>query len=263
MPPQAVARNTFNLEFMLNQTVNIVDAYKDPRFDPSVDEDTDFRHKTVLCMPIKNSEALTIGVIQVRHIVGALENRAALNRCTRCSWSTNSTTCRSRKTTRTSWKRFRFSAAWASATRTCRRHSATFLSLVTAASCVIAVQLVNSNVFLCTRYEKAIVAMAKQRVTLEVLSYHATAPAEEAGKLKVSRVTRPRPLPLHFEHRAESDATIALGARFVVPLSSAVSGVYKSLAGKRFDKCLLRRESTFYCGHKTRRTMSQQIKTNK
>ena len=36
------------------------------------------------------------------------------------------------------------------------------------------------------RYEKAIVAMAKQRVTLEVLSYHATAPAEEALKLKVS-----------------------------------------------------------------------------
>lgn len=27
--------------------------------------------------------------------------------------------------------------------------------------------------------------MAKQRVTLEVLSYHATAPAEEATKLKV------------------------------------------------------------------------------
>ena len=35
------------------------------------------------------------------------------------------------------------------------------------------------------RYEKAIVAMAKQRVTLEVLSYHATAPAEDANKLKV------------------------------------------------------------------------------
>lgn len=28
--------------------------------------------------------------------------------------------------------------------------------------------------------------MAKQRVTLEVLSYHATAPAEDATKLKVS-----------------------------------------------------------------------------
>lgn len=43
------------------------------------------------------------------------------------------------------------------------------------------------------RYEKAVVAMAKQRVTLEVLSYHATAPAEEAVKLKVRRVTCLRP----------------------------------------------------------------------
>ena len=30
--------------------------------------------------------------------------------------------------------------------------------------------------------------MNKQRVTLEVLSYHATAPAEEAGKLKVRKI---------------------------------------------------------------------------
>lgn len=47
------------------QSVNIVDAYKDPRFDPSVDDGTDFRHKTIMCMPIKNSEGHTIGVIQV------------------------------------------------------------------------------------------------------------------------------------------------------------------------------------------------------
>lgn len=43
--------------------------------------------------------------------------------------------------------------------------------------------------FIFIRYEKAIVAMAKQRVTLEVLSYHATAPAEEAAKLKVNKLT--------------------------------------------------------------------------
>lgn len=35
-------------------------------------------------------------------------------------------------------------------------------------------------------YEKAIKAMAKQRVTLEVLSYHASAPLEDAQKLSVS-----------------------------------------------------------------------------
>lgn len=35
------------------------------------------------------------------------------------------------------------------------------------------------------RFEKAIAAENKQRVILEVLSYHATAPVEEASKLKV------------------------------------------------------------------------------
>jgi dual 3',5'-cyclic-AMP and -GMP phosphodiesterase 11 len=34
-------------------------------------------------------------------------------------------------------------------------------------------------------YEKAIVAMAKQSVTLEVLSYHASASADDAVRLKV------------------------------------------------------------------------------
>lgn len=38
-------------------------------------------------------------------------------------------------------------------------------------------------------YEKAIVAMAKQSVTLEVLSYHASASMDDAGRLKVN-VTR-------------------------------------------------------------------------
>lgn len=35
-------------------------------------------------------------------------------------------------------------------------------------------------------YEKAIVAMAKQSVTLEVLSYHASASMEDAHRLRVS-----------------------------------------------------------------------------
>lgn len=36
-------------------------------------------------------------------------------------------------------------------------------------------------------FERAVRAMAKQRVTLEVLSYHATAPLEEAQQLSVSQ----------------------------------------------------------------------------
>ena len=35
------------------------------------------------------------------------------------------------------------------------------------------------------RYEKAVIAMAKQSVTLEVLSYHASASLEDAQKLRV------------------------------------------------------------------------------
>lgn len=39
--------------------------YEDSRFDPSVDENTDFRHRDILCMPIKNAEGQIIGVMQV------------------------------------------------------------------------------------------------------------------------------------------------------------------------------------------------------
>lgn len=35
-------------------------------------------------------------------------------------------------------------------------------------------------------YEKAIIAMAKQSVTLEVLSYHASASMDDAKRLRVS-----------------------------------------------------------------------------
>lgn len=45
--------------------MNIPNAYEDPRFDPSVDDGTGFRHRTILCMPIKNSSGQIIGVIQL------------------------------------------------------------------------------------------------------------------------------------------------------------------------------------------------------
>lgn len=49
------------------ETLNIPDAYKDPRFDPSVDEDnpTGFKHKSILCMPIRNASHEIIGVSQL------------------------------------------------------------------------------------------------------------------------------------------------------------------------------------------------------
>lgn len=45
--------------------MNVVNAYEDPRFDPSVDEGTGFHHRNILCMAIKNSCGQIIGVIQV------------------------------------------------------------------------------------------------------------------------------------------------------------------------------------------------------
>lgn len=44
------------------------------------------------------------------------------------------------------------------------------------------------SILLCDfcRYEKAVIAMAKQSVTLEVLSYHASASLEDAQRLRVS-----------------------------------------------------------------------------
>lgn len=47
------------------QTVNIPNAYDDHRFDQSVDDGSTFKHKTILCMAIKNSLGQIIGVIQL------------------------------------------------------------------------------------------------------------------------------------------------------------------------------------------------------
>lgn len=47
------------------QTLNIPDAYSDPRFDPMVDETSGFKTKTILCMPIQNSNGEILGVVQL------------------------------------------------------------------------------------------------------------------------------------------------------------------------------------------------------
>ncbi len=47
------------------ETVNIPDAYKDPRFNPEVDRRTGYRTRTILCMPIRNERNEIVGVMQV------------------------------------------------------------------------------------------------------------------------------------------------------------------------------------------------------
>ncbi|HBE17155.1 MAG TPA: adenylate/guanylate cyclase domain-containing protein [Cyanobacteria bacterium UBA11149] len=47
------------------QLLNIPDAYKDPRFDPSTDQKTGYVTRNILCMPVFNSEGQLIGVTQL------------------------------------------------------------------------------------------------------------------------------------------------------------------------------------------------------
>lgn len=47
------------------ETLNIVDAYNDSRFNPEVDKKTGYRTKTILCMPIMNNNKEIIGAFQV------------------------------------------------------------------------------------------------------------------------------------------------------------------------------------------------------
>ena len=47
------------------ETLNITDAYSDPRFNPEVDKNTGYKTKTILCMPIMNNNHEIIGAFQV------------------------------------------------------------------------------------------------------------------------------------------------------------------------------------------------------
>lgn len=47
------------------QTINIPNAYLDPRFNPEIDKATGYRTKTILCMPMKNKDGKIIGVFQL------------------------------------------------------------------------------------------------------------------------------------------------------------------------------------------------------
>ncbi|GAB4201438.1 MAG: hypothetical protein Fur006_53890 [Coleofasciculaceae cyanobacterium] len=47
------------------QTLNIADAYRDPRFDPTTDKRTGYVTRNILCMPVFNSKNELIGVTQL------------------------------------------------------------------------------------------------------------------------------------------------------------------------------------------------------
>ncbi len=47
------------------ETINLIDAYQDPRFNPEVDRKTGYRTKTMLCHPIKDKSNKIVGVFQL------------------------------------------------------------------------------------------------------------------------------------------------------------------------------------------------------
>lgn len=117
------------------ETVNLTNVYDDARFDPEADQGTNFKHKTVLCMPIKNSKNKIIGVIQL------------INKFNDLPFTQNDE------------------------------------NFVEAFSIFCGMGIHNTRM-----YEEATTAVAKQKVILDVLSYHATASVEEAQRLRDLRV---------------------------------------------------------------------------
>lgn len=119
------------------ETLNIADAYEDPRFDAHVDEhpsnESGFRHRGILCMPIRNASRKIIGVAQ---LVNKLNGQA---------FNMND------------------------------------INIFEGFAIFSGMGIENTQMF-----EKAVKAMAKQRVTLELLSYHASATDHEASKFAVS-----------------------------------------------------------------------------
>ena len=50
---------------MTGETINIEDAYADPRFNPEIDKRSGFRTRSMLCMPLRNDSGDVMGVMQV------------------------------------------------------------------------------------------------------------------------------------------------------------------------------------------------------
>jgi len=56
--------------FRSGETLNISDAYADPRFNPAVDRDTSFKTRNILSLPMRNKFGQTIAVMQVLNKIG-------------------------------------------------------------------------------------------------------------------------------------------------------------------------------------------------
>lgn len=130
-------------------TVNIPDAYSDHKFDQHVDDNsvTGFKHKSILCMPIRNSSSKIIGVSQL------------VNKLNGNPFTTNDENLFEVRT---------------------RKSYNLIITILSFQAFLIFCGMGIHNVKM---YEEVVRSMAKQRVTFEILSYHATAPFQEAQSL--------------------------------------------------------------------------------
>lgn len=133
--PFPVNINLTSLVARTGETLNIEDAHQDPRFDPAIDEGSSFKHKSILCMPIRDGHGRIIGVSQ---LINKKDGRTF------------------NKNDENLFEAF-----------------AIFCGL---------------GIHNTLMYERVLKIMAKQRVTFEVLSYHASAPLEEAKRLQAEKV---------------------------------------------------------------------------
>jgi adenylate cyclase len=60
-----VTRGAIGFVIRTGRPLRLRDAYNDPRFDPSTDEQTGYRTKTLLTMPVLDSHSNVLGAIQV------------------------------------------------------------------------------------------------------------------------------------------------------------------------------------------------------
>ncbi len=60
-----LGRGIAGLVAQTGETINLADAYRDPRFDREIDRQTGFRTTSMLCMPMRNNAGKIIGVFQI------------------------------------------------------------------------------------------------------------------------------------------------------------------------------------------------------
>ena len=62
--------------FQTGRSIIIDDAYADPRFNPTIDRETGYVTKTVLCVPLSHRKGDVIGVAQALNKTGGVLHRA-------------------------------------------------------------------------------------------------------------------------------------------------------------------------------------------